>query len=75
MHDKEITIRELNGGYYVKLNRAGEVKEWAFEDKKKVMRIVRREFFEELTPAEMRQLQEGLREEKEKKGDNNLKFR
>lgn len=59
-----IIIREAEGGYYIKLSGSGKgVEEWVTEDKEEVVRIVREKFLRELSPDDMRILEEGMIEE------------
>ena len=60
---KNINIREVEGGYYIKLNGLGrESREWVTKDKEEVVKILRREFFEELSAENRAELQKGLKE-------------
>lgn len=61
-----ISIRQVEGGYYIKLSGRGRgTEEWVTNDKEEVVRIVRGKFLGELTPDEIASLEEGMQEEKE----------
>lgn len=61
-----ISIRQVEGGYYIKLSGRGRLtEEWITKDKEEVVRIVRREFLGELTADEIRSLEQGMKEAEE----------
>lgn len=63
---KNINIREVEGGYYIKLNGLGrKSREWVTKDKEEVVKILRREFFEELSAENRAKLEEGIKEVEE----------
>ena len=69
-----ISIRQVEGGYHIKLSGRGKgTEEWVTNDEEEVVRIVRREFLGELTPDEIASLEEGVQEEEEKEFEFRLK--
>lgn len=69
-----INIREAEGGYYIKLSGSGRrIEEWITKDKEKVVRIVKEKFLRELSPDDMRVLEEMVRDKAKSGGLKNDK--
>ncbi len=69
-----INIREAEGGYYIKLSGRGRRnKDWITKNKKEVVRIVKKEFLRELSPDDMRVLEEMIKDKAKSGGLKNDK--
>jgi len=62
-----IIIREVEGGYYIKLSGSGRrIKHWITKDKEEVVRIVKEKFLLELSPDNMQMIEKAMKEDEER---------